>query len=70
MKIIKIIFIQYFILSFIFTITACNNANEPAKADDHFIKEKLDTIKKAEAVDQLIQDTAAKQLRNIDGQSE
>ena len=62
--------LQCVVLAFAFSIAACNNASEPAKAEDHFLEEKLDTIKKAEAVDQLIQDAAAIQRRTIDEQSE
>ena len=54
----------------ILSITACGNNKESAKAEDHFMNEKLDTIKKAEAVDQLVQDAAATQRRTIDEQSE
>ena len=60
----------FFLLSFILATTACNNASEPAKTKDHFLKEKLVTIKKAEAVEQLIQNTDAMKRRAIDEQSE
>lgn len=57
-------------LVFIFSTTACNNASESAKTEDHFLKEKLDTIKKSEGVNQLIQDAAEIQRHTIDEQSE
>ena len=53
----------------ILSTTGCGNDKAPAKVEDHFIKEKLDTIKKAEAVDQLVHDAAATQRRTIDKQS-
>jgi len=53
----------------ILSTTGCGNDKASAKVEDHFMKEKLDTIKEAEAVDQLIQDTAATQRRTIDEQS-
>ena len=74
MKPITRIIVQCFLLSFIFAVTACNNTSDPAKAktgaEDHFLKEKLDTIKKAEAVEKLIQNTDAMQRRVIDEKSE
>lgn len=60
--------------SFLFLVTACSGdhgtpaTNDPA-TKKHFASEKLDTIKKAEAVDQIVQDAAAKQSREIDKQS-
>ncbi|MBN4079018.1 hypothetical protein JYT26_00090 [Beggiatoa alba] len=67
--------IEKFIASFLLPacllgIGACTNNDEPAKTNDHFLKEKLDTIKKAEAVEQLIQDATAKQRRMIDEQTQ
>lgn len=60
---------QCFLLMSISVITACGN-DTPVKTDEHFLAEKLETIKKAEAVDQIIQDAAALQRRTIDEQSE
>ena len=57
------------LMACILSTTGCGNDKASAKVEDHFMKEKLDTIKEAEAVDQLIQDTAATQRRTIDEQS-
>ena len=62
------------LLFFILLTTACSNDDKASTLNEalpkeHFAKEKLDTIKKAEAVNQLVQDAAAKQNRNIDEQS-
>ena len=70
MKPITKIIAQGFLLSFIFAVTACNNANESTKTEEHFLTEKLDTIKKAEAVDQLIQNAGAVQRRTINEQGQ
>lgn len=59
-----------FLFTTTFVTTACTNEAEPEKTNDNFLEGKLDTIKKSEAVDQLIQDTAAMQRRMIDEQSE
>ena len=51
---------------FLFLATACSGDNGTSATNDpapkkHFASEKMDTIKKAEAVDQIVQDAAAKQ---------
>ena len=60
-----------------FTISACSSDSEPSSSvtkdsrelpEDHFLKEKLETIKKAEEVNQIIQDAAAKQRKTMEEQ--
>jgi hypothetical protein len=63
------------LLSLVFLATACSEHDDASTMNDpapkeHFAKQKLDTIKKAEAVNQLVQDAAARQNRNIDEQSQ
>lgn len=63
------------LLFFTLWITACSNDDKASTMNEavpkeHFAKQKLDTLKKAEAVNQLVQDTAARQDRNIDEQSQ
>ena len=65
---------QFFLLLFFSVAIACSSNDESSTAKDqaskdNFMQEKLDTIKKAEAVNQLIQDTATKQNLDIDDQS-
>jgi hypothetical protein len=56
---------------FVTTMTACDKtpAQKAAAEKEHFLSEKMQTIEKAKAVDQMIQDAAAQQHRNIDEQS-
>lgn len=63
------------LLSLIFLSTACSDNDESSTINaplpkEHFAKQKLDTIKKAEAVNQLVQDAAARQNRSIDEQAQ
>lgn len=65
---------QLFLLLFLALIIACSSNDESSTDDDQMptdnvMKEKLDTIKKAEAVNQLIKDAAAKQDYEINEQS-
>ena len=65
---------QLFLLLFLALIIACSSNDESSTEDDQMptdnvMKEKLDTIKKAEAVNQLIKDAAAKQDHEINEQS-
>ena len=65
---------QLLLLFFILLTTACSgndsaSTQNEAASKEHFAKEKLDTIKKAETVNQLVQDAAAKQDQHIDEQS-
>ena len=55
---------------FIATLGACDKtpAQKSAAEKEHFLSEKMQTIKKAEAVDKILQDAAAQQRRNIDDQ--
>lgn len=57
---------------FIATLAACDKtpAQKSAAEKEHFLTEKMQTIKKAEAVDQLVQDAAAMQRRRIDEESQ
>ncbi len=51
---------------------ACSDKAETktsAAEKEHFMSEKMQTIKKAEAVNQLLQDAAAEQRRRIDEDS-
>lgn len=62
------------LLSVLFLLTACSSGSDPSTKDDqpskeHFAQEKLEAIKKAEAVNQLVQDAAAQQSRKIDEQA-
>lgn len=52
------------------SLGACDKtpAQKSAAEKEHFLGEKMETIKKAEAVDQMLQDAAAQQRRNIDDQ--
>ncbi len=52
-------------------LTACSGQTSPEKAimeEEHFLSEKLETIKKSEAVEQMIQDATLQQRRNIEDQ--
>jgi len=65
---------SFLLLLLLFLLTACSGGNDTSTKNDpaskeHFAQEKLDTIKKAEAVNQLVQDAAAQQRREIDEQS-
>ncbi len=63
----KIILLSIFIMSLI----ACSeqtSSEKTAAEKEHFLSEKLETIKKAEAVEQMIQDAATQQRRNIEDQ--
>lgn len=62
------------LLFFILLTTACSNDDKASTMNEavpkeHFAKQKLDTIKKAEAVNQLVLDAAARQNHNIDEQT-
>ncbi|MCF6337570.1 MAG: hypothetical protein L3J84_06410 [Gammaproteobacteria bacterium] len=49
-------------------LTACSEQTSPEKAiteEEYFLTEKLETIKKAETVEKMIQDAATQQRRNI-----
>ena len=52
---------------FLLVLTGCPEKT-PTEKQDHFLKEKTDTIKKAEQVDQILQDAAGQQRRNIEDQ--
>ena len=65
---------QSFLLLCLFLVGACSGESDTSTSNndvpkEHFAKEKLDTIKKAEAVNQLVQDAAAQQRREIDEQA-
>jgi uncharacterized secreted protein with C-terminal beta-propeller domain len=72
------IMLNILLLLVVSTVSACSNndetatapTNKPVLADEHFLKEKLETIKKAEAVEQLIMDTASQQRQVIEAQSQ
>jgi len=52
-------------------LTACSEQTSPEKTiteEEHFLTEKLETIKKAETVEKMIQDAATQQRRNIENQ--
>lgn len=55
---------------FIATLGACDKtpAQKSATQKEHFLSEKMQTIKKAEAVEQMMKDAAAQQRRDIDDQ--
>lgn len=60
-------------ISIISTLAACSDKNSTEKKaaeKEHFMTEKMQTIKKAEAVNQLVQDAAAQQRRRIDEESQ
>jgi uncharacterized lipoprotein len=63
---------QIVLLAFFITaLAACSDktpAQKSAAEKENFLSEKMETIKKAEAVDQMIQDAAAQQRRNIEDQ--
>jgi len=56
---------------FVATLIACDKtpSQKAAAEKEHFLSEKMQTIETAKAVDQMIQDAAAQQRRNIDEQS-
>jgi len=65
----KIILLSIFVTSLI----ACSEQTSSEKTvteKEHFLSEKLETIKKAEAVEKMIQDAAAQQRRTIEDQSD
>ncbi len=52
-------------------LTACSEQTSPEKTimeEEHFLTEKLETIKKAETVEKMIQDAATQQRRTIKDQ--
>ncbi len=52
-------------------LTACSEQTSPEKPiteEVHFLTEKLETIKKAETVEKMIQDAATQQRRSIEDQ--
>ncbi len=58
-------------LIFVMSLIACSEQTSSEKTvaeKEHFLSEKLETIKKAEAVEQMIQDAAAQQRRTIENQ--
>lgn len=60
-----------FLAVFAATLVACSDktpAQKTAVEKEHFLTEKMQTIKKAEQVNQLLQDTAKKQRREIEEQ--
>jgi hypothetical protein len=60
-------------ISIISTLAACsdkNAAEKTAAEKEHFMSEKMQTINKAEQVNQLVQDAADQQRRRIDEESQ
>jgi len=56
---------------FVASLTACSEQTSSEKTlteEAHFLTEKLETIKKAETVEKVIQDAATQQRRNIEDQ--
>jgi len=63
----KIILLPIFLMS----LVACSEQTSSEKTTtekEHFLSEKLETIKKAKAVEKMIQDAATQQRRNIEEQ--
>ncbi|MBL1277623.1 MAG: hypothetical protein COB30_016195 [Ectothiorhodospiraceae bacterium] len=69
--------LSIFLLFFVFAITGCSGSDDASDTtakhdktlpDDHFLKEKLETIKKAEEVEQIVQDAADKRRKIMEEQ--
>jgi len=63
---------QIFLLAFfIAALAGCSDKTPAQKAaieKEHFLSEKMETIKKAKQVEQILLDAAEKQRRNIEDQ--
>jgi len=69
----KITVFSIFVAAFLATgMTACDKtpAQKSAAEKEHFLTEQMETIKKAEAVEQMVQDAAEMQRRRIDEQAQ
>lgn len=60
---------MFMVSLFMLALTACSDkAKTATEKKEHFLSEKMETIKKAEEVNQIIQDGATQQRRNIEEQ--
>lgn len=68
----SLILLSIIVASLAATLVACDKTptQKDAAEKEHFLTEKMETIKKAEAVEQMVHDAAALQRQRIDEESQ